>query len=174
MHEPWEPGGELGVARGVEVPEASPRGTYLVISEALRQKIESGAFDDRLPSEADLMNAYGVAMNTVRRALKALAAEGVLESAPGVGWRVARNGDARTLVERMTDVIAEDSLSIGMRTRLKPSSVIALKSPGRPCAVRSPRWKEPACSTPSTARDARYALCQHVLGSLSLGGHGTD
>lgn len=59
------------------------------------------------------MGTYGVSRNTIRRALKVLEAEGVLESAPGIGWRVARGGDRRTLTERMTDVIAEDSLTVG-------------------------------------------------------------
>lgn len=99
--------------RGAEVSEASPRGTYLVISEALRKAIEEGEISDALPSEADLMRTHGVSRNTIRRALKVLEAEGVLESAPGIGWRVARGGDRRSLLERMIDVIAEDSLAIG-------------------------------------------------------------
>ncbi|MFF5010078.1 winged helix-turn-helix domain-containing protein [Streptomyces phaeochromogenes] len=93
--------------------EVSPRGTYLVISEALRKAVEEGEISDTLPSEADLMRTHGVARNTIRRALKVLEAEGALESAPGIGWRVARGGDRRSLPERMTDVIAEDSLAIG-------------------------------------------------------------
>ncbi|MEV0785893.1 GntR family transcriptional regulator [Streptomyces sp. NPDC050423] len=93
--------------------EASPRGTYLVISAALRKGIEEGEIRGPLPSEADLMRSHGVARNTIRRALKVLEAEGTLESAPGIGWRVAQGGDRRSLAERMTDVIAEDSLTIG-------------------------------------------------------------
>ncbi|WP_327355005.1 GntR family transcriptional regulator [Streptomyces sp. NBC_01304] len=93
--------------------EASPRGTYLVISEALRKGIEEGEIVDDLPSEADLVRTHGVARNTIRRALKALETEGVLESAPGVGWRVSRGGDRRPLVDRMIAVIEEDSLVIG-------------------------------------------------------------
>ncbi|MFI7357473.1 GntR family transcriptional regulator [Streptomyces avidinii] len=93
--------------------EASPRGTYLGISEALRRGIEEGEIVDALPSEADLVSLHGVSRNTIRRALKVLEAEGVLQSAPGKGWSVARGGDRRSLVERMTDVIAEDSLAIG-------------------------------------------------------------
>lgn len=92
--------------------EASPRGTYLVISEALRKSVVEGEIAEALPSEADLMRAHGVSRNTIRRALKVLEAEGVLESAPGIGWRVAR-GDRRTLVERLTHVIAEDALAPG-------------------------------------------------------------
>ncbi|MFG2258554.1 GntR family transcriptional regulator [Streptomyces mirabilis] len=93
--------------------QASPRGTYLQVSEALRQKIEAGDVDDLLPSEAALMSSYGVSRNTVRRALKVLEADGAVESAPGIGWRVVRGGDRRSLAERMTDLITEDSLSEG-------------------------------------------------------------
>ncbi|WP_329057994.1 GntR family transcriptional regulator [Streptomyces sp. NBC_01453] len=92
--------------------EASPRGTYLVISEALRKGIAEGEVVDALPSEADLMRSHGVSRNTIRRALKVLEAESVLESVPGIGWRVAR-GDRRSLVERMTSVITEDAMAVG-------------------------------------------------------------
>ncbi|MER6117305.1 GntR family transcriptional regulator [Streptomyces sp. NPDC001743] len=95
------------------MPEASPRGTYLVVAGALRKRVETGEAGGTLPSEAELMRSHSVSRNTIRRALKALAAEGVLESVPGIGWRVAQGGDRRSLAERMTDVIAEDSLAIG-------------------------------------------------------------
>lgn len=95
------------------MPEASPRGTYLVIAETLRNEIEEGESVESLPSEADLMSSHGVSRNTIRRALKVLEADGVVESAPGIGWRVAQAGDRRSLTERMSDVIAEDSLSVG-------------------------------------------------------------
>jgi DNA-binding FadR family transcriptional regulator len=99
--------------RGAEVPEASPRGTYLVIAEALRNEIAEGEGIDTLPSEGDLMRLHGVGRNTIRRALKVLEADGLVESAPGIGWRVARGDDRRTLAERMAAVIVEDALSVG-------------------------------------------------------------
>lgn len=95
------------------MPQASPRGTYLQVSESLRQQIESGDIEETLPSEAALMSSHGVSRNTVRRALKVLEADGVVASAPGIGWRVARGGDRRSLADKMTDLIAEDSLSAG-------------------------------------------------------------
>jgi DNA-binding FadR family transcriptional regulator len=100
-------------ARGAKVPEASPRGTYLVVAETLRNEIQADPGRGDLPSEADLVDSHGVSRNTIRRALKVLEAEGVVESAPGIGWRVVRGGDRRSLTERMTDLIKEDSLSVG-------------------------------------------------------------
>ncbi|WP_069815348.1 GntR family transcriptional regulator [Streptomyces sp. TP-A0874] len=95
------------------MPQASPRGTYLQVSEALRQQIELHEEDSALPSEAALMRVHGVSRNTIRRALKVLEADGVVEPAPGIGWRVVRGGDRRSLAQRMTDLIAEDSLTVG-------------------------------------------------------------
>lgn len=95
------------------MPEASPRGTYLVIAEALRKEIENKVITGALPSEADLGSSYDVSRNTIRRALKALETGRVVESAPGIGWRVAQGGEHRPLVDRLTDVIAQDSLTVG-------------------------------------------------------------
>ncbi|RPF36238.1 GntR family transcriptional regulator [Streptomyces sp. TLI_185] len=95
------------------MPEASPRGTYLVIAEALRTEIAEREGTDALPSEAELMRSHGVGRNTIRRALKILEADGLVESAPGIGWRVAQGGDRRSLAERMMGVIADDALSVG-------------------------------------------------------------
>ncbi|MGV9426436.1 GntR family transcriptional regulator [Streptomyces sp. NPDC003656] len=94
------------------MPQASPRGTYLQVSDSLRQQIESGDIVDALPSEAALVRTHGVSRNTVRRALKMLEADDVVQSAPGVGWRVVRGGDRRSLAERMTALITEQSLSV--------------------------------------------------------------
>jgi len=60
------------------VPEASPRGTYLIIAEALRSEIQAADGRDILPSEADLMDSHSVSRNTIRRALKVLEADGVV------------------------------------------------------------------------------------------------
>lgn len=95
------------------MPQGSPRGTFLIIAELLRSKIQADRGIDALPSEAELMGTHDVSRNTIRRALKVLEAGGVVESAPGIGWRVVRGGDRRSLTERMTDVITEDSLSVG-------------------------------------------------------------
>lgn len=103
-----------GRGKGSHVPQASPRGTYLIVAEALRVEIEEREdAGGTLPSEADMMRAHGVGRNTIRRALKFLEADGIVESVPGIGWRLARSGDRRSLAERMTDVITEESLSVG-------------------------------------------------------------
>ncbi|MFD3944081.1 GntR family transcriptional regulator [Streptomyces sp. NPDC058579] len=94
------------------MPEASPRGTYLLIADVLRKEIEKGLDGDALPSEAALMRAHDVSRNTIRRALKKLEAEKLISSEPGVGWRLA-SGPIPPLVERMSALINEEGLSVG-------------------------------------------------------------
>ncbi|WP_328894017.1 GntR family transcriptional regulator [Streptomyces sp. NBC_00236] len=97
------------------MPEVSPRGTYLLIADALRREIEQGQLKGgALPSEAALMKAHDVSRNTVRRALKALESEKLITSVPGAGWRVSR-APIPPLVERLIAVITEDSLGVGDR-----------------------------------------------------------
>ncbi|MFJ3769826.1 GntR family transcriptional regulator [Streptomyces sp. NPDC090082] len=93
--------------------EASPRGTYMAVAASLQVAIEQGAIKEALPSEAALMRSKSVSRNTVRRALKVLEAEGLVESSPGVGWKVASGADRRPLIERITDVFVLDSLTVG-------------------------------------------------------------
>jgi DNA-binding GntR family transcriptional regulator len=63
------------------VPQASPRGTYLQVSESLRQKIGTGEIREALPSQTALMSAYDVSRSTVERALARVSL---------MGWSVDR------------------------------------------------------------------------------------
>lgn len=94
------------------MPQVSPRGTYLLIAEMLRKDIELGVTSRTLPSEASLMRTYDVSRNTIRRALKTLEAEAVISPVAGVGWQVSGTS-APPLIDRMTDVLAADSLLVG-------------------------------------------------------------
>ncbi|WP_405743213.1 GntR family transcriptional regulator [Streptomyces sp. NBC_01525] len=95
------------------MPGASPRGTYLVIADALRKEIAEGRFEEGFPSEAELMRTHGVARTTVRRALDVLESEGLIHSAPGVGRAVGKASARRPLVQRITDLIKERGFEVG-------------------------------------------------------------
>jgi DNA-binding GntR family transcriptional regulator len=112
--------GTLGIeswsdARGADVPGASPRGTYLQVSESRRQKIMKSEITEELPSQAKLTSIYGVSRSTIERALGALKREGVIESVQGATWYVAGTGDRRPLVERVTDLLCADVIRVGDR-----------------------------------------------------------
>ncbi|MFI0905758.1 GntR family transcriptional regulator [Streptomyces sioyaensis] len=96
------------------MPGASPRGTYLLIADALRKEIGKGHFTEvGLPSEAALMREHGVARTTVRRALELLEKEGLIRSEPGVGRVVSDGSERRPLAQRMSDMIAERGFAVG-------------------------------------------------------------
>lgn len=62
-------------------------GTYARITDALRQRITDGTYapGTRLPSETALCAEFGVARNTVRRALSTLQADGLITVRTGLG-----------------------------------------------------------------------------------------
>jgi DNA-binding GntR family transcriptional regulator len=72
-------------------------GAYRHIAAALRERIADGDLipGQALPSEAALSAEFGVARNTVRRALDELADEGLIAVQPGRG-RVVRSADNTT------------------------------------------------------------------------------
>lgn len=78
---------------------ASPRlPRYLRVTSLLRAEIQSGAFTDRLPPENDLAAKYRISRMTLRRALAALAEEGLLDPRQGAGTFVREGaGQARTV-----------------------------------------------------------------------------
>jgi DNA-binding GntR family transcriptional regulator len=91
----------------------SPRGTYLTISDSLAHKIGEGEFVEELPSVMALATSYGVSRSTIERALLDLRAKGAVESVKGAAWYVAGSGDRRPLVEKLTDLLREDGVSVG-------------------------------------------------------------
>jgi DNA-binding GntR family transcriptional regulator len=95
------------------VPQVSPRGTYLQVSESLRQKIEKGEIAEQLPSKAELRRIYGVGGSTVDRALAVLKAAGLIESVRGAANYVTGTGDRRPLVEKMADLFRAKGLKPG-------------------------------------------------------------
>ncbi|WP_021595722.1 GntR family transcriptional regulator [Actinomadura welshii] len=90
-------------------------GTYARITDALRQRIADGTYapGTRLPGEAALCAEFGVARNTVRRALSALKDEGLITVRTGVG-RFVQDGatQPRTRSEHIAANL-RDQIEIG-------------------------------------------------------------
>lgn len=78
-----------------ELAEASERSrttpSHVAVSEALKRRIALGGFsgEGRLPTERELAAVLGVGRNTIRRAVRELAEQGVVETTLG------RNGGTR-------------------------------------------------------------------------------
>ncbi|MFF3915709.1 GntR family transcriptional regulator [Streptomyces sp. NPDC001852] len=96
--------------------QASPRGTYLKIADALKARIEADPGMTELPSAADLVRDYKISRGVALRAFGVLQRDGVAESVPGGRWRVVRAGesaDRRPLDERIAAIITDEGLEAG-------------------------------------------------------------
>jgi DNA-binding GntR family transcriptional regulator len=62
-----------------------PLPPFRQLAGILRDQISSGELAGRLPSEKWLAQNYGLAQNTVRRALGLLREEGLIQTVQGVG-----------------------------------------------------------------------------------------
>ncbi len=87
------------------------------LSDWLREQIEKGRYkpDDRLPSEHELSERFGVSRITVRRALQTLEHEGLIYRRQGLGSFVQNPKIHQGLV-RLTD-FAEDMARAGLQAR---------------------------------------------------------
>jgi len=106
------------------VSRALPR--YRELKERILARIADGelAPGDRVPSENELVDAFGVSRMTANRALRELDAEGYVERRPGVGTFVADLRAASHVLEVRN--IADEIAGRGHRHAAR---VIALTSP---------------------------------------------
>lgn len=98
------------------MPEASPRGTFQQMADALKTQIDDDPEMAALPPVSELMERYAVSRGVVLRAFQVLRRSGDAEPVPGGRWRVLRQGDTvdrQPLEERIAAVIADDRLKIG-------------------------------------------------------------
>ena len=73
-------------------PQQSPLPLYVQIRDSLRRQILDGSYSvhERLPSENEMMNTFGVSRITIRQALRDLHNEGLVFSAQGKGTFVSK------------------------------------------------------------------------------------
>ncbi|WP_328978020.1 GntR family transcriptional regulator [Streptomyces canus] len=86
-----------------------PGALYQQVAAAIREAILSGEFapDSLLPSEAQLMTRYGVSRPTVRNAIAALRAEGLIDVRHGKGSFVRSDAQPALTIERRINRTAD-------------------------------------------------------------------
>ena len=120
------------VSETVELP---PRRTlkHVAIREYLRELLAGAAPGTAAPSERELVQRFGVARMTVRQAIDALVAEGLLHRAPGRGTFVAppraEVGRLHGFSEEMTrrGLLAESQTLVARREKAGPGIARALE-----------------------------------------------
>ncbi len=107
------------------IDPASDRPAYLQIADHLRAAILAGELGAgaRLPSERELMDAYGAARGTVRQAIATLGAEGLIDVERGRGVFVR----ARPPIQRK----AFDRFARAHRQRGKAAYTVEMEQAGR-------------------------------------------
>jgi GntR family transcriptional regulator len=108
---------------------------YRQIAEELRAQIAGGAFaaGRLLPSEAELSTRHQASRVTVRRALEALRAEGLLGSRQGLGWFVAADPLRQPLARLGT---IEDQLTeLGLKSERRILGFAFVRAPRRVAEV---------------------------------------
>lgn len=101
---------------------ALPMTKYHQIYLVLREQLHEGKFSGGFPGELALMQQFGVARVTVRRALEQLASEGLIAREPGRGTRVldvgASNGAAHGEVGQRAQFtgLLENLVNMGLKT----------------------------------------------------------
>lgn len=95
----------------------TPLPIYAKLKQAIAQKISAGEWqaNQRVPSEAEIVNALGVSRMTVNRALRELTAEGLLVRHQGLGTFVAEKKAHSALFE--VHNIAEEIAARGHKHR---------------------------------------------------------
>ena len=113
-----------------------PLPKYHRIYLVLREQLQEGRFDAGLPGEIALMQQFGVARVTVRRALERLAEEGLIQRSPGRGTTAIRpaTAAARAPVQRGTPPkprlggLLESIVSMGLRTSVRVVELERIKA----------------------------------------------
>ncbi len=107
-----------------------PMTKYHQVYLVLREKLLEDQFAQGLPGEFSLMQQFGVARVTVRRALERLAAEGLISREPGRGTRAITADPARSMASnapaftqgnqraRLAGLL-ENLVSMGLETSVK-------------------------------------------------------
>lgn len=107
-------------------PRATAWGAYKNIAAALRERIVGGEFvpGATLPSESALCGQYGVARNTLRRALDQLTEEGLIAVRPGRGRIVVSPGDGAGHPVPQYRAIAADLRAMIESGELRPGQAV--------------------------------------------------
>ncbi len=96
---------------------------YYQLENVLREKITSGGFEpgDRMPTEIELIEEYGVSRITVRQALQALADDGLIERKQGRGTVIAARKSRKKRFSGMIHLTGslDELIEMGMDTPVK-------------------------------------------------------
>jgi DNA-binding FadR family transcriptional regulator len=105
-----------------------PKAVASTIEGSLRERVAAGEWSSsgRLPTERELATEYGVARNTVRRAVDALAVDGTIERHVGRGTFLnGATSDLAAILRRVTGVSPADLMAARLIVEPQAASIAA-------------------------------------------------
>jgi len=105
-----------------------PKIIAINIEESLRERIAAGEWSaiGRLPAERDLAAEYGVARNTIRRAVDAIANDGTIERHVGRGTFLnGGTAELATILRRVTGVSPADLMAARLIVEPQAAAIAA-------------------------------------------------
>lgn len=119
----------------IPVDLGSERPLYLQIADGVRRALVDGTLapGDRLPPGRELAAILGVNLETVQRAYRSLAEDGIVTARVGRGTRVAATIDVAELgVAPLVEHLVTEAQRLGLDRRRVVEMVTARFSAGRP------------------------------------------
>jgi GntR family transcriptional regulator len=153
---------------------AMPLPKYHQIYLVLREQLQEGRFAKGLPGEMALVEQFGVARITVRKALERLQAEGLIDRRPGRGTvaRLPTPQQGPGASEPHLTGLLENIVSMGLRTTVKVVScdlVTASEAVARALSLPPGARVQKAVRVRSTREGPLSHITTHVPESLTLG-----
>jgi GntR family transcriptional regulator len=154
--------------------EPMPLPKYHRIYLVLREQLQEGRFSAGLPGELALMQQFGVARVTVRRALAQLAREGLIAREPGrgtrpIGWATGEDGAQGAVATQLTGLL-ENLVSMGVRTSVKVLEATLLPAApdvARALAIAAGESVQKAVRVRSTAQGPISHITTYVPAALA-------
>src|SRR5690349_23584732 len=106
--------------------DVTPLPKYHQIYLVLRNQLAEGRYHDGLPAELRLVQQFGVARATVRKALERLEREGLIDRTPGRGTRLRQASAPDAKGASRLGGLLENIVSMGLRTQVKVLSCSVL------------------------------------------------
>lgn len=108
---------------------ATPLPKYHQVYLVLREHVAAGRYGEGLPGELQLVQQFGVARSTVRKALERLETEGLIDRRPGRGTRLRKTVAPAVDQAARLGGLLENIVSMGMRTQVRVLSVSIVTAP---------------------------------------------
>ena len=155
------------------VAHAMPLPKYHQIYLVLREQLAEGRFADGLPGELRLVQQFGVARVTVRRALERLAADGLIERKPGRGTTARPLPPADATPQRaQLNGLLENIVSMGLQTQVTVVScevLAASAAVAQQLALPARAPVQKAVRVRATAEGPLSFITTHVPADLAAG-----